>query len=171
LIYLRLTQGHWCAIDKEDYKWLNQWKWSYQSSGDKTGYAVRCQKINGKRKKIYMHRFIMKCPTGLVVDHWDRNGLNNRRCNLRRVTVQANNLNKIHPGGTSKYRGVRKSKKRKYRATVYFNGNEIHVGMFNEEIEAAKAYDAKAFEMFCEFAQLNFPEEYEARIPSEAIPF
>lgn len=101
-----------------------------------------------------------------MVDHMDRNGLNNQRYNLKRCTHQVN----LHNRDVKGFRGVDKVKSR-YRSRCYFNKKEIYLGTYDVEEEAARAYDAKAFELFCEYAELNFPHEYEDRIPSEAIPF
>ena len=101
-----------------------------------------------------------------MVDHRDRNGLNNQRHNLQRCTHQVN----LHNRDVKGFRGV-DVRHGKHRARCCFDKKEYHLGMFVNEEDAARAYDAKAFELFCEFAQLNFPEEYEDRMPSEAIPF
>lgn len=163
-----LTQGRYTLVDAEQFVRLNIFKWRFQpkNPGDLNGYAVR----EDKRKKIYMHRLIINCPPGLVTDHIDGNGLNNTLANLRRACYQQNSMNKYNPRGTSKYKGVHKIKgSNRWRSQIRINKNVIEIGCFKYEIEAAKAYDKKAFELFCEFARLNFPEDY--KLPSEAIPF
>ena len=101
----------------------------------------------------------MKAPKGTLVDHIDRNSLNNRRGNLRLCTPSQNILNTRGKKGTSKYKGVWwNTKKNKWLAMITSKGRHFHLGFFDEEIEAAKAYDRKAVELFGEFAYLNFPE-------------
>lgn len=166
-------------VDDEDYEWLNQWKWHLNptSTPDKIGYAKRMSKwINGKRNHILMHREIVKCPAGLLVDHWDNDGLNNTRINLRRCTYPQNGGNQSGNNGntSSIYKGVCINKNYKiptFQAQLKFNKKSIYLGVFKIEEDAARAYDAKAFELFCEFAKLNFPLDYKDKIPSEAIPF
>lgn len=64
---------------------------------------------------------------------------------------------------TSGYKGVSYNKRDKYQAKIKFN-KQIHIGYFEDPIRAAKAYDAKALELFGEFAQLNFPESTNTKI-------
>ena len=101
----------------------------------------------------------MQPQAGLVIDHIDRNGLDNSRANLRPATRSQNCCNrKKKPGCASKYKGVHINKKLgKWRAAIMFEGNRIFLGDFNTEIDAAQAYDAAAKLYHKEFASLNFP--------------
>lgn len=151
--FIPLTKGKVAIVDVEDYEWLSEHKWwtSTKSSGF---YACR-QENNAK---IYMHRIIIKAPQGLFVDHIDRNGLNNRRSNLRLCTISQNIRNRRSKIGTSKYKGVYWDKKcNKWRAAIFLR-EHTNLGLFDNEVDAAKAYDRKADELFGEFAYLNFPE-------------
>ena len=149
-----LTQGKVAIVDPDDFERLKQYKWHATKCG-RSYYAVRS--ANGK--SIKMHRQITNAPKGLVVDHIDHNGLDNRRANLRLCTKQQNNCNtRSFRHKTSKYKGVFKQKGlKKFRALTRCNRKSIHIGMFESEIDAAKAYDKKARELFGEFAYLNFP--------------
>ena len=115
---------------------------------------------NGKRTYTTMHRLIMLPPPGLVTDHINRNGLDNRRCNLRIATHSQNNANKAPMRGktASVYKGVSKTPYGKWQAMTRTKGKELYLGTFESEIDAAKAYDKKVFELHGEFAYLNFPE-------------
>jgi hypothetical protein len=109
-----------------------------------------------------MHREIAGAPKGMVVDHIDGNELNNRRSNLRVCTVSQNHQNRRRTWGRSRYKGVCFLKKRnKWKAEIMVNRKHIHIGCFDEEEEAAKAYDKKAAELFGEFAYFNLPREVE----------
>ncbi|MFJ7919707.1 AP2 domain-containing protein [Lysinibacillus fusiformis] len=69
--------------------------------------------------------------------------------------------------GKSGYRGVRVND-RTFTSSVYYNGVDIYVGSFADSIQAAKAYDQKAFELYGDKAILNFPEmknEYIQALP------
>src|SRR5574343_1382782 len=62
--------------------------------------------------------------------------------------------------GSSKYRGVFKNRD-KWVAQISRKGYQKYLGTFATEIEAARAYDAKARELFGDAAPLNFPDEVE----------
>lgn len=47
----------------------------------------------------------------------------------------------------------------KWVATIGFEGKSIHLGSFDDEAAAARAYDRKARELFGQYAYLNFPEQ------------
>jgi hypothetical protein len=163
-----LTQGKFVKVDNEDYKNLNQWKWYATTGHSKTFYAYR--QVNNKA--VIMHRIIMKAETGQFIDHKDGNGLNNQKSNLRFCTPSQNSKNK-KSSGISKYLGVYKhtshkkyfSKKQnktiKYSsrpiwvAHIKHNEKYIHLGVFEIEIEAAKAYNEAAKIYHGEFARLN----------------
>ncbi len=153
--YIPLTRGLHALVDAKNYEWLSQYKWSVHDTGPgKAQYAVRgCH-----GRKIFMHREIMKTPRGLVVDHINRNGLDNREANLRNCTRLQNLQNRYWHAGRSQYRGVCPQGD-KWMATVGYNGETIYVGLFDDEIEAAKARDRKAYALAGEFAYLNFPNE------------
>jgi hypothetical protein len=139
-------------VDDDMFEYLNQWRWCVRITKH-TSYAYR---KNHLRKTEHMHRVIMNTPANMQVDHIDHNGLNNQKINLRNCTKAQNNRNKISKG-ISKYLGVDRHKdQNKYRSRICNNGIKIHIGNFKSEIDAAKAYDIKAKELFGEFANLNF---------------
>lgn len=102
-----------------------------------------------------------------IASHIDGNGLNNQRYNLRICTKQENLRNqKPIRGGSSKFKGVYLSKaypkygiKSVWRANIGKDGKAIFLGGFENEIDAAKAYDRAALKYFGEFARVNFSTE------------
>jgi len=107
----------------------------------------------------------MQPPPGMMIDHINGNGLDDRRANMRTCTNQQNmrNLRKRR-SGSSIYKGVYYDKRRRtWYARICHNGKNIHLGTFATEIEAARAYDRAARRLFGEFARLNFPDEVERR--------
>ncbi len=154
-----LTQGKYAIVDDSDYEWLSHWKW-HTFKGHKTHYAVRQTGLR-PQKSILMHRLISNPPNGLEPDHINHNGLDNRRANLRLCTRTQNLQNaRARQGGTSRYKGVSWDKwgklKKQWRADIQINKKRIHLGYFENEIEAAQKYDQKAKELFGEFAYTNF---------------
>ncbi len=154
-----LTQGKYAIVDDEDFEGLSKYKW-YALKGHKTYYAVRGVHRNKKRKMIFMHREILGLQPndGTATDHINHNGLDNRRCKIRICTHAQNTHNRLpYKMFTSKYKGVSWDRTtKKWRAKIMFNYKNIHLGFFEDEIEAAKAYDKKAKELFGEFAYMNF---------------
>ncbi len=154
--YIPLTRGLFAIVDAADYERVSRYKWCATGSGSR---AYACRSHYGRH--LSMHRFIMNPPDGMVVDHIDGNRLNNRRSNLRICTIQQNIWNSRPKGKSSRYKGVcRDRDKKKWVVYVRCNGHNWYMGRFEAEIDAARAYDRKAFELFGEYAWLNFPEEY-----------
>ncbi len=154
-----LTQDKYAIVDVEDYEQLNQFKWCANGKG-RMFYAVRNEKRNKKSVTIFMHRKIMNQPADKVIDHINHNGLDNRRSNLRIVTQEQNvwNSRKLTGNYTSKYKGTAKTGQ-KWEAKIWYKKRRIYLGCFDDELAAARAYDAKAKELFGDCACLNFPEK------------
>jgi hypothetical protein len=97
----------------------------------------------------------------LSVDHIDRNKTNNQVSNLRYATVSQNNANRCKRANTSSsYLGVSWSKKNnKWQTCISLNRKNIHIGYFENEHDAARAYNDKALELHGEFANLNEIED------------
>lgn len=106
---------------------------------------------------------ILAPPPGRQVDHIDRDPLNNRRNNLRICTHAENQRNRgpFRPrqqteARHSRFKGVSwDASKGKWRVRIKVNGRSIHGGRFDEEYEAARAYDELARLHHKEFAYLN----------------
>lgn len=152
----------YAKVDPVDYERLNGYEW-YLNRGRKTFRTLR-HIPGGKGKKesiIYMHQEILKVPKGMVVDHINQDGMDNRRMNLRAATQAQNarNRKKSLKSGSSIYKGVTWDKaNRKWLARIGFDYKAIFLGHFKNEIDAAKAYDEAAKKYHGEFACLNFPE-------------
>lgn len=143
---IELTHGQYALVDDEDFEYLNQFKWDAHWYPHTKSYYATCNHyvMMGNEKKRIMSRMptmIMNAPKGKVVDHINHDTLDNRKSNLRIVSIRQNNQNKKNKG-TSKYPGVSWDKSRqKWRAYITINKKQKHLGRFNEEQEAAKAYE------------------------------
>lgn len=138
-------------VDDDDFPRLAVHRW-YLEHGRSNLYATaRARNCNCLR----MHRLLLDPPRDLLVDHINRNGLDNRRSNLRLCTRQQNTANS--PPRTGRFKGVCSSEGI-FRATIVVNAKQINLGRYANEHEAALAYDRAAQEHFGEFAWLNFPD-------------
>ena len=156
--HIPLTRGKYAVIDAADYERVAQLTWYASIAGNRV-YAR--SSIDGR--SIFLHRFLTNAPKGMVVDHIDHDGLNDRQGNLRICTFQQNLYNSRPYGKTSRFKGVCWDKAgRRWVVYIRHNGRSRFVGQFTDEVEAARAYDRAAVELFGEYAYLNFPAEAKA---------
>ena len=135
-------------FDLEDYDKIKDYTWGFEKGGV---YS----RTNGR--KIRMHRLIMKCPKGMVVDHINHNTKDNRKSNLRICTRAENNHN-------------RSSRKQKCCGICYIKKSEKwmarlgrkFLGYFKTEEEAIEARKQAEFEMFGEYSYLYSKEKGES---------
>ena len=140
---IKLTQGKFALVDDSDYKWLNQFKWQARKNR-RNWYAHRnTPKINGKKTKVNMHREILGLEPfdGKEVDHINRNGLDNRRSNLRIANQTINQRNqRKHTNNTSGFTGVHWYKRlNKWRANIHVNHKTINLGVYSNLLDAVRA--------------------------------
>lgn len=152
--FIMLTQDKFAIVDDENFNWLNRYNWCAKKHRN-TFYAVR-----GKYgKTIRMHREILglKEGDGKQTDHKNHNGLDNRETNIRVCTNRQNAQNSLmRKTNKSGYKGLRWDKTvRKWQARIGHKGTKISLGYFKNKIDAAKAYNAKAIELFGEYASTN----------------
>jgi hypothetical protein len=144
------SNGQTFIFDADDFITVKKYTW-----GISTGGYVTANLKNGDL--ITLHSLIMGEVRGLWIDHISRNKLDNRRRNLRYVTPQQNSYNcGISKNNSTGYKGVYFDKARgKYQAEITCSRQKYHLGRFNSAVEAAKAYNQKAIELFGEYAFLN----------------
>jgi hypothetical protein len=160
-VNLELTNSPLVSLlDDEDYYRLcfRSWRLIKHHGG---GFYVACdvRYSDDYSEKLLLHREVLRIYDSRCVDHINRNGLDNRRENLRTASQQQNKANSIgwRKETSSQYKGVYfESSRGLWRAKIMYDGKSIHLGRYKTEIEAACAYDKKALELFGEFARLNF---------------
>jgi len=156
-IEIELTQGQIALIDGCDLETILQYRWCAHFNG-RYWYAYTGICANGKTKLLAMHRLILDAPTGMDVDHFDHQTLDNRRINIRLATRSQNNANKskYKVGATSRHKGVHYSQlERKWKAEIKVNRQRFYLGTYTDESDAALAYNRAALEHFGAFARLN----------------
>lgn len=116
-------------------------------------YKIRLDKSNGycriyfKNNYQYLHRFIIDAKKGEIVDHIDRNRLNNSRDNLRIVSKKLNNYNRKVENELG--RGIYFDKSgNRYRACISHSNKTLKLGSFKSIIDAKIAYNKKSFEIY-----------------------
>jgi len=162
-----LSQGKFAIVDAEDYDWAMQWKWHYHN-----GYAVRNRREQegcGRCTIVRLHRMLfpkklLEPPKDVDVDHINGNRSDNRRCNLRLCTRAENVRNRLvcveRKKDSPKFKGVYKHKHgASFFAQIVSHGRIIYLGIYDTEIEAARAYNDGAIKHHGEFARLNIIEE------------
>lgn len=152
-----LTQGYWTLVDVDDYDIVSSKKWSISKGCAKMIYARANLWLNGKRTAKNLHQLLFGDTGGLMIDHINRDSLDNRRKNLRLCTHAENCRNKGATGTTSKYKGVtiRHGRKNQWAACIQIGDKYKRLGSFATEHEAALAYNAAAIKRDGEFAWLN----------------
>lgn len=155
--------GYEVEVDDEDAWRITSERWGIQkhSTPYKSYAYVRKYETVGKRTTArLLHREIAGAKRGEIVDHINGNPLDNRKANLRVCTHAQNMQNRArHGNNTSGYKGVYWcSEKSKFRAALRINGKKVHAGYALTAQEAARMYDAKAREIFGDFARVNATE-------------
>jgi hypothetical protein len=139
--------GRQIIVSDEDWHNFSRQSWYI----DNYFYA-----LNGNNKK--MHKLILECEDKTkVIHHINSNTLDNRRQNLAVVSRTVNaHQKKKRSNATSKYFGVSfLNNLKKWEARITKDGKKYHLGYFEDETDAARAYNVKAAELFGKFANLN----------------
>ena len=139
-------------FDLEDYDKIKSIGWSCNNQG----YIIGNITINGKQKKIRLHRLIMDFPKNMVVDHINGNKLDNRKNNLR---ICSNRENVFNSSASKRnklgVKGVSITRCNTYQAQIQIDGKLKYLGSYKTIKEASDAYDNAAKKYFGEFARLN----------------
>lgn len=132
-----LTKGKQTILDGADFAKCVKHKWHFTT----TGYACRTVSKNGKQSNIYMHREIMNAKPGQIIDHIDRNKLNNQKSNLRFCTTTINNLNR--PAQKNNKLGLKNiywdKSEQKYRVQKTKEHRRMFLGLFSNLQDAIYA--------------------------------
>lgn len=149
----KIKVGNMEAKVDDDFHLVSIYKWRIRKHRNTT-YAVTS--IN--KRNVPLHQLIVGKIDGLVIDHINGDGLDNRRKNLRHITNRQN-VCKAQPHSNKKYskfKGVTFDKSRNlWTAKITVNYKTINLGRFNSPNDAARAYNKAAKFHFKEFARVN----------------
>ena len=160
---ITLHGGRRALVDDDDYERLRGVRWHVMKLGGPKAklaywYAARGGR-EGEPANVLMHREIMGVGPSEIVDHVNGDTLDNRRCNLRVATRSQNCANRQKNVGRVGYKGVYRPRgSQRYYATITAVGETYPLGSFEDQVEAALAYDMKAIELFGPFARPNLLE-------------
>jgi hypothetical protein len=150
---IQLVGGVCALVDDRDAVFLSRWTWHLSNNG----YAVSCSTKGRDSKERLMHRVVMERRIGKfpLIDHANRNTLDNRLSNLRAATSSENGGNRIErgKGNTSGFKGVHKTKSGRWQAKI--GAERRYIGNFETPEDAAAAYDQAARERYGPFARTN----------------
>jgi len=147
-------------VDSEDMKRIKDSGWNVSTQLVNGEYLnVRMmKKIEGKQKQRSLSRFIIDAPKGKIVTFKNKDTLDLRKDNLI-ITTHSGKRENSHPKkfGVCKYKGVHRQGTKTWIAQIRYKGISRHLGVFNSEEDAAKAYDKEALKRF-KHPRLNFPK-------------
>lgn len=154
--YCRIAGGGVVKYDSKFYEFFKDKRIfvsgsKLNNSGRKLSYAVFT--YNGIKWKL--HRYVIGAKEGEIVDHINRDTMDNTLNNLRIVTFVENMANRDYKAtSVTGYRCVYPAGKR-FRASTRISGKNYHIGRFDTPLQAAKAYDAWALKELGEKAITN----------------
>lgn len=124
-----------CKIDVEDVERCKPYKWSITEMMGNTRY------VRGMVENAHMslHRFILNATKGEIVDHIDRNGLNDCKSNLRVVTSSENSVNSKTRSRTGEKNIYRKNEK--YQVQIIRDYKNVYNRTFDSLREAVESRD------------------------------
>ncbi|WP_338627494.1 HNH endonuclease [Clostridium baratii] len=151
-------------IDNQDIERCKEIKWYYAKNKDS-------EYIEGtyKGKKVKLHRYILNAKEKqILIDHINRNTLDNRKSNLRLATNKENSFNKsIRSDNKSGYSGV-DLRNNKWRAKIKYNGITIHLGYFIDKDEAILNRQLAEQYLFKEFSPSTELISYDTQLINKA---
>ena len=151
-----LTQGKFAIVDDEDFEFLTRWKWHFS-----VGTVVNRGKLkSGSGAVCYMYQLIDKTPKGSSVVFLNNDRLDLRKKNLKRVKKTQGRFGSYtglkYRNSSSVFKGVLWNKKlRKWQCFAKKDGKNKHLGLFEEEVDAAIAYNEFAIAEYGKDALIN----------------
>lgn len=152
---IELGNGMTTMVDDEDFEMLSRHRW-YARKDRNIWYAVRSTSNN---VKFRMHRIIANAPNGILIDHINGDGLDNRKINLRFATNSQNQMNRKTSTSSCGFKGVvfcKNKISKPWKSQIVINKSYCFLGYYHTCNEAAMAYDFAAITLFGERSSTNF---------------
>jgi hypothetical protein len=147
-----LRCGNTTIVDDEDYEKYNANRWHI----DKEGCVARRSLAKGKWTRILLHRLINQTPAHLDTEHINGNKLDNRKSNLRSCSHSESEIKKPKVRGGSCFKGVSWHRaSSRWQVSIQKDGVKYDLGLFDNEVDAARAYNLVAERLYGDRAYRN----------------
>jgi hypothetical protein len=148
--------GRFALVDENRAEDVQRWWWTRTPHGYVARFDFRLSLT------IWLHRYLVDAQPQELVDHVNRNKLDNRLENLRCGTPTNNLANAgLSPRNTSGFKGVSPVRGGRWRASISVQNRGVNLGQFATAEEAAHVYDEAARQLHGVWARLNFPRDGE----------
>lgn len=158
VVRVSLSRGLFAVVDEHCLPLIASRSWCAMPDPTRQGkfYAGASRSARLGPSTVLMHRVVVGAAAGQIVDHIDGDGLNNCLCNLRVCSSHQNqwNASKYRKPCSSQFKGVSLHRGRWVARLMVF-GKRISVGSFDNELDAAIAWNEAAKVYHGEFARLN----------------
>ena len=152
----RAGRNRFALVNEDVYAWATGFNWFVNDRG----YIHRNRLQDELRlgQTVRLHNLILPPAAGQVIDHINRDPLDNRRSNLRLVTPAQNAMNRGVRAGRSRFRGVSGTEGH-WQCKLRIANQELRLGRYSDERDAARVYDLIAALLLGDTAQLNYPKQ------------
>ena len=139
-------------VDDEDFDTLSKYKWHLDTSGYPVYHKYKDRKDKSKKYEVLrIHNIVKNVPKTHVLDHIDRNKLNNQKSNLRESTRSQNSMNRDVSANYLGIRGVYRNHGKNFKVCVGYKNKSLFIGLFKTLEDARLAYAVAAKELHGEF--------------------
>lgn len=149
--------GYEVVIDDEDFKTVSGIAWTVTPKSSRGGpYVIKHKMVNGKKRIVFLHRFLLNEPGGKEVDHKNGDTLDNRKANLRIASHSNNQWNRWrNKNNKTGFKGAHYCiRDKKYRARIFKDGKCVSLGNYNTPEEAYDAYCEASVKLHGEFGRV-----------------
>lgn len=157
--WVALTQDKFALVDAEDFERVAFFSWCYRMlrGCEHANRTARKNDWRSAKQSIFLHQEVLR--TTEPIDHRNGNGLDNRKQNLRLAAQQQNLWNRrVRNDSSTGVKGITRVNSR-WRARIKVNERAVHLGYFDTQEDAGRAYDAAARKFYGEFACTNYEEK------------